>query len=228
MDILVLHSNNARNNVHYLDDAIVGKYKLLSFSFTNNIYNVTDYNNKIYINENGIDYTVTLDNGYYDTTDFVSHLSSKLDSSCAGTITVSLNTNTNKLTITNTLNFYFTFGTNTINSARRLMGFNASDNLIYSLSKTSDIPIDLNTCKNVFVNIVENNNKNVHGVKYFSSSLVINGVGNFGELVRYIDRDNFDQYINLKNTKSLKITTHDIDENDIELNSEYTIIFKKC
>lgn len=228
MDILVLHSNNARNDIHYLDDAIVGKYKLLSFSFTNNIFNVTDYNNKVYINENGTDITITLDNGYYDTTDFVSHLSTKLNASCVGSVTVAINNNTNKLTITNTLDFYFTFGTNTTNSARKLMGFNESDGLIYSLSKTSDVPIDLNTCKNVFVNIVENDNKNVQGVGYFNTSLVIHGIGNFGELVRYIDKDNFDQYIDLKNTKSLKITTHDIDENNIDLNSDYIIIFNKC
>lgn len=227
MNILVLNSNNARDNIHYLDEAIVGKYKLLSFVFTNNLHNVNDYNNKIYLNENGTNRVVTLTNGYYDTTDFVTHLATQLNLTLAGTVGVSLNNNTNKLTITNTLNYYFTFGTNTDNSARKLLGFNASDGSS-TTSHTSDIAIDLNTCKNVFINILENDSKNVNGVNYFNTSLVINGLGNFGELVRYIDKDNFDQYIHIKNTKSLKITTHDINENNIDLNSDYTIIFKKC
>ena len=36
----------------------VGNY--LSFQMTNNLFNVDDTNNKIYINENGTDKTITL------------------------------------------------------------------------------------------------------------------------------------------------------------------------
>ena len=57
---------------------------------------------------------------------------------------------------------------------------------------------------------------------------MINGNGGFGEIMRYIDNDNFHQYINLKNTKQLNITIHDKNENIINLNSEYCLILKKC
>ena len=128
MSLLLISSNNLTNNKLTLDYPIVGEYSLESFVFTNNIYNVTNDNNKVYFTENSVPLTTTLTNGYYDGEDFRSHLQTSMNATASGTITVSLDTNTNKLTISNsTHNFFFTFGTNTTNSARKLLGFNASD-----------------------------------------------------------------------------------------------------
>ena len=223
---LVLDSSNARNSVHYLPEPVRGQYKFVSFCFTNNIFNVNDSNNKIYLNENGSDLIGTLTNGSYDANELKTHLSTVLNSTMLGTVSIALDSNTNKFTITNSLNYYFTFGSNTTNSARKLLGFNESDGTNAS-SQTSDVPIDINTYKNLYINITENDHKNIYGENYFHTSLVVNGLGNFGESVRYIDRDNFNQCVNLKNTKSLKITIHDLQYNNIELNSEYSIIFEK-
>ena len=227
MRYLYLDSNKSNNNKFTLDDRISGEYKLTSFYFTNNVYNVNDNNNKIPFIENNISYTATLTNGYYDSSDFVSHLSTILNNEAIGTITITLDENTRKLTITDTLNIHFTFGSNTNNSGNKLMGFNETDGTA-NTTQVSENAIDLNSCKNIFINISENDDKNIIGTEYFDSSLIITGLGEFGEMVRYIDNDNFDQYIKMRNTKYLELNFHDSNNNEISLNSEYILILKKC
>lgn len=226
--LLCLKSSNLNtNNQWKLDKPITGLYKLVAFVSTNNMYNVNDTNNKIYLNESGNDLTAILTNGYYDAIDLRSEISSKLNSVCGGTVTVTFNSNVRKYTITNTNNFYFKFGSNTSNSARKLVGFNASDGS-NNTTHTSDNCIDLNTYKNVYINIKESDDRNIYGMNYFSTSLVVCGDGNFGELMRYKPNEHFDQYIKFsKSVKILKIRMHDADNNDINLNSEYSIILQK-
>lgn len=224
--ILYLDSQNSTNNSFKLDDPVHGIYKLLSFTCTNNLYNVNDYNNKIYINENGTDFTIILTNGYYDITDLQTHIEQRCNSSLNGTFTVSVDTNTNKFTFSNTLTFYFTFNTNTRNSARKLLGMNAVDGES-STSITSDIAIDLNTYKDIFINIKQNDDRNILSSNHFNTSFIVNGTGSFGEILRYINDDNFNQDAKFYNTKALTLRFHDINNNDIELNSEYQIILQK-
>jgi hypothetical protein len=228
MSKLYLHSDNARNNIHYLDENINGRYKLLSLVFTNHMYNITDNNNKIYLNENGSNITATLTNGYFDINDLKTNITTALNAVCSGTISLTVDDNTNKYTFTNdTYNFYFKFGTNTTNSARKLLGYSETDGS-NSSSQTSSNPIDLNTNKNIFLHIQENNRMDICGENYFSTSLIINGTGGFGEIFRYINDDNFCQYVDIKNTKMLQIKIHDIDYNSININSEYILILEKC
>ena len=227
MKILFLHSDKAFNNIFTLDKKIVGEYRLLSFVSTNNIYNVSDNNNKIYWTENSVDKITILTNGHYNYVDFKSHVSTQLNNTGSGTVSVTFNENTRKFTITDTLSIYFTFGTNTSNSARKLLGFNESDGTPSLFTQTSDTAIDLNPCKNIFINIKQDNHKNIEGIDFFNSSLVINGIGEFGEILRYIDVDNFYQITKFRQTKQLKVSFHDATNNSIELNSEYQIILLK-
>ena len=224
---LYLNSSDSSNNKYTLDEAIEGKWKLISFVFTNNIYNVTDNNNKIYVNENGIDYVVTLTNGYYTSSDLESELSSQLNSTLTGTVVVAFDDKTNKYTITNTITFYFKFGTNSNNSARKLIGCNGVDGTT-ATTQTSDNSIDLNPYKEIFINIEQNDDRNIFGVNYFNSSLYICGCGSNGELIRYKYNEHPTQYVKFKRTKKLEIRLHDSNNNDIELNSEYSMIIEKC
>lgn len=225
--ILFLHSSKATNNIFKLDKPIEGVYQLVSFVATNNIFNVNDYNNKVYWNENGTDFTTTLTNGYYNSSDFITHLDTQMTVSGSGSIGVTFNENTRKLTITDTLNFYFTFGTNTTNSARKLLGFSATNGSSAG-SQTSDICADLNTNKNVFISFQQDNNKFIHGIDFFDCSCIINGTGDFGEVIRYVNEDNFNQYVKFKKTKQLEVRFHDSSNNNIDLNSEYQILLEKC
>ena len=224
--MLYLHSDKSTNDTYTLDRAINGKYKLLSFVCTNNLFNVNDNNNKIYFNENGTDRIATLTNGNYDINDLKTECITALNDVASGTFNITIDSLTRKYTFTSTNNFGFTFGTNTSNSGRKLIGMNASDDT-QSLTHTSDTSIDLNTHKNILIDISENDDKNVIGVDYFDTSLVINGLGVFGDMIRYIDNDNFHQYIKVKNTKKLKLRFHDSNNETIDLNSEYIIIFDK-
>ena len=227
---LFLDSRLATNNKFKLDNYISGTWKLLSFSFTNNIFNVNNTNNKIYFTEVSTARTATLTNGNYDMNELKTEIQTAINNVASATFSVSLDTKTNKYTFTNgsSASFYFTFATNTSNSARKLLGFNANDGTT-STSQTSDIPVDLNTYQNIFVKITEDDNRDILGLSFFTSSLVINGIGSFSDIVRYNNNDNFDQYVRFhKNTKTLTLKIHDLNNNDIDLNSDYSIILQKC
>ena len=224
--LIFLHSDKSNNNVFKLDKKIQGYYQLKSFVATNNLYNVTDNNNKIYVNENGNDITITLTNGYYYASDLKTHLQTQMNNAMTGTVTVSLNDNTYKFTITNTLLFSFEFLSNTTNTARKLIGFNA-ENKFHALTQTSDVPIDLNPCKNIFITFTQDDNRGVEGIDFFNCSLVVNGNKDFGDVLRYVDVDNFTQTVKFKNTKIINVSFHDASNNNIDLNSEYQIILKK-
>ena len=226
--LLLIDSNDLNNNNELtFDNKIKGIYELESFAYTNNIYNVDDNNNKVYINENSSDLTATLTNGYYDSNDFKTHLQTQMNAVCTGTISITLDDNTGKLTITNdTHNFYFTFATNTTSTARKLMGFNQSDGTNAS-SQTSDNPIDVNTHKCFFVNIEENDDKNIDGPSYFNTSLMIQASGSFGETSRYIKNDNFKQYVKFRNEKKIKFKIHDKNNNILNLNSQWLLLLSQ-
>ena len=224
---LIIHSaKNASNNVATLDNPINGVWKLISFKMTNNLFNVNDTNNKLYINENGSNFTVTLTNGYYDMSELKTMLTSAINNVISGTISITSDSNTRKFTFTNTLNFGFTFSTNTSNSGRKLIGMNATDDS-QATSHTSDIPIDLNTYKNIFLNVSQDDNNDVFSSSYFNSSLIIHGSGSFGDAYTFVSDDNFHQYVRFRNTKKLEFRFHDIENNTIDLNSDYTILFQK-
>jgi hypothetical protein len=227
-ELLLLDSLKSTNNVFTLNKPISGYYLLRCFVCTNNIYNVTDYNNKIYINENSNNLTATLTNGYYDINDLKTNITTAMNAVCSGTISITIDSNTNKYTFTNdTYNFYFTFNTNTTNTARFLLGFNATDGS-NNTTQTSNNPININTNPSFFINILENDDKNITSTDYFDTSLFINGTGTFGEILKYINNDNFDQYIKIQNpTKKITISFHDNNNNPIVLNSQYIIIFEE-
>ena len=224
--LLILHSDKSNNNVFTLDNRIVGDYQLKSFVATNNLYNITDLNNKIYVGENDTNITITLTNGYYYASDLKTHLQTKMNEVMTGTISVSFDEITNKFTITDTIVFSFDFLANTTNSARKLIGFNEK-NTSQSLTHVSDIPIDLNPHKNIFITITQDDNRSLEGIDFFNCSFVVNGHKDFGDVLRYVDIDNFTQIVKFKNTKKINVSFHDASNNNIDLNSEYQIIFRK-
>lgn len=225
MSKLLLFGDNS--NIWKLDKTIGGKYKLISFIFTNNIFNVNDTNNQVYFTDSTTSRVGTLTNGYYDFTDIQSNLQTAMNDASTDTFTVSGDTKTNKLTITSASNFRFTFGTNTTNTSRKLLGFTATDGS-NNTTQTSNICVDLNPYKQIFINVIQNDNRDIDGINYFNTSLIINGIGNFGDIVRYVPNDNFDQYVQFnRGTKQLEIKIHDSNNNNVNLNSEYSILFQK-
>ena len=227
MSKLYLHSTNSTNNVFNLDKKINGTWKLLSFNMTNNLYNVDNTNNKIYIDEGGTDREITLANGFYDINSLKTELTTALNNICTGTFTITINSNTRTYIFTSTANFGFAFGSNTSNTGRKLIGMSETDDT-QTTSHSSDIPIDLNRHKNIFIRINEEDNNDVFSVSYFNTSLAINGNGTFGDSYTFVSDDNYNQYIRFKqNTKKISLNFHDMNNNTIELNSDYGILFEK-
>ena len=226
MSKLYLNSSKATNNVFKLDKPISGTWKLLSFQMTNNLFNVDDTNNTLYINENGIDRVITLTNGFYDINSLQTELTTAINNIASGTFTITSNSNTRQYTFVSTSNFGFTFGSNTNSSARKLIGMNETDDS-QALTHTSDIPIDLNKHKNLFIRISEDENTDVFSLSFFDTSLAINGTGSFGDMYRFDSDDNYNQYVRFRDTKKLEFKFHDIDNNVLDLNSDYVILFEK-
>ena len=226
MSLLLIESSDLTNNQIKFDNPIKDRYELVAFSFTNNIYNVNDRNNQVYITENTTDYTIPLTNGFYNAEDLREHLQTRMNAVASGTYTITLDENTNKFNISSTITFYFTFGTNTSNSARLLLGMNETDQST-SITQSSDNPIDLNDDKCFYININENDDKNIEGITFFNTSFMIQATGNFGEKSTYNNSDNFKQQVKFRNIKTLTFKIHDRNMNTIDLNSEWLMVLKK-
>jgi len=95
-------------------------------------YNVNNNNNKIYFDENGTDRTGTLTNGDYSAADLAAEIVVAMDAAGGNDYACTNDSKTYKFTFTklgtgDNVNFHFTWGTNTSNSARILLGFTAVD-----------------------------------------------------------------------------------------------------
>lgn len=93
-------------------------------------YVVDTHNQNIYFQENGVDVNAVLTPGFYNATDLATEIESVMNAAGANTYSVTNNTLTYTFTIARTagaVTFNFTWGTNTSNSARKLMGFSAAD-----------------------------------------------------------------------------------------------------
>ena len=124
-----------------------GKYYLFSGVFGNSFFNVNNYNNKIYFKEGSTDLTATLTTGFYNSTNILPNIKSALETislaSGAGlTYTCTLNSTTNKITITvSSGTFQMLMGTNTVNSAKYLIGY--TNDTTSQTVLTADYPLNL-------------------------------------------------------------------------------------
>ena len=175
--IIIIQSTNTIGNITTLDETIKGKYKLSLFTSNNNFYNVNDFNNKVYVNVNSTDYTITLTNGFYTPSTFISYLGNALTTATGETFTITKNDTTRKFTTTCSVSFQYTFATNTQNSASQLIGVNADTTS--STSYTSSNTWDLSPIKLIFCNIHQDKNK-IFNTNMISSSCVISTDSEFG------------------------------------------------
>ena len=126
-------------------DNVIG-FRLIKATIPSPPYNVTNNNNKVIVNFNGSDETITLVNGFYTNVSLGAELETKLKTINTN-FSVTFTSLTKKYTITNSSsNFYFKWKTNSENNksyAYKLFGFNNLENTS-SASITSDNISDLN------------------------------------------------------------------------------------
>lgn len=208
---------------------INGYYAINKIIMTNNFYNVSSNNNQIYFTDSVTSRIGTISPGFYvNNTDYCTAIKSAMDTaSGVNTYTVTIDDN-NKLTIAqNAATYSFSFSTNTLNSANKIMGFNQTDTSL-TLSKTSDNPIDLNYPKVFFIDISSNHIVNTYVTTLFSFSFMIPNNAVFGSLISYEDNDNTSLYINFRNTRDFFIKFYDEYGKQISLNgSEYILILRR-
>ena len=212
--------NDNETNSYRQNEDMKGHYKLLSFQVSNSLYNINSNNNQFILTETSTQNTITLENGNYTPNDLSTEIKTQLDTTFTPSIyTVSYSDITGKYGISNgnsdTLKIEFT---GLSNPCHNELGFSNSDIVIGTLI-TSTKPIDLNSIKNIFIQVDEDRNKVYQGQNFFRTSLRVPVNNLFGNLINFTpEHDNEDQSILIEHpTKVLNIQFYDKDLNLLQL-----------
>ena len=225
----ILKSSDVSNNVINTIEVFDGIYKLHSFSFTNNLYNITSNNNILPYQQGASYYAIELTQQFANGTDIASDIQTKLNAIPSANVSVSYDSNTSKFTITNTTSFYLKFGDVTLNTCSELLGF-SNTNTTDGLSVTSTTTADLIPFKQIYINIEQDTFKNIKNENYTENTFLISGSCNFSDNFTYISKENDinPQICNFKATKRLKISFYnEKDENISPQNWLLTLIQNK-
>lgn len=139
------HSTSTADFCVNLPFVVKGNWVLRQGIFPNSFYNVDSRNDKVYfVDSAAAPQAVSLEHGYYTTGTLAAALKTAMDTA-AGTYTVTHSTVTGKLTVSvDAGTFYFTWGTNSENSAASLLGFSQVDGA-GAASHVGERPIQLAT-----------------------------------------------------------------------------------
>ena len=216
-----------------LHKALAGEYVVESFVMTDRLYNVSNSNNKVYVNSyNGAtasNHTLTLTNGYYSETQLRDELSMKLNQISGNTYTVTYDNKTSKYTITETSGdtFKFTFKDNTANSARKLLGFSET-NTTYNSTHTSDLAVDLCPQKIIYCNIEEVGRKHIETTVHTHTDLYFTTNSSYGGVIRYTCEECVQNIHFLKTPKRIHYRFHTLEGENIDFNGiEWVIVLHK-
>lgn len=127
------------------NEVMSGTYSLCAIALPITYHNVNSTNSTIYWTDTGGARSCQLPSGFYSSYNpFIAAVAAAMTANGAGTVTCTVSSLTNTLTVTNTVPFQFTFGTNQINSAATLMGFNG-DSATSALNQVGTKIINLAT-----------------------------------------------------------------------------------
>lgn len=152
-----------------------GRYRVYSLILPFYDYHVSSTNNQVYYTDSGGAQVATIPEGYYSGTTLASALKTIMDAESGPVYTVAYGESSKKLTFTPASgNLHFTFGTNTSNSAARLLGFDASDGSA-AASQTGDNPVQLRRAEYLRLDLSGRTDINVITGKnrYFSTLIPI-------------------------------------------------------
>ena len=215
--MICIRSENKNGNIIQLDEQINGEFQLQRFIFTNNLYNVNNYNNIIYINVGSTDYQIPVPNGFYTYDSIISVLQTALLNGTGTLFTITFDYNSRKFTFTAPSTFKFTFSTNTNNSIGDFLGFD--EDTVNNTTQTSNKTVDFNSIKIIFAQIEEDENK-TSLTNYLQSSFFIHAQGsNFGNVISYPQNvSDYTPILQFSNINRLKINFYDINNNKININ----------
>lgn len=220
-----------------LDDLIEGAYELESATFSNNIYNVNQYNNlfSIDINLGGPSFFLDpLTPGFYSGQEIAALINAT--ASYAIYFTASFDDKTNKFTLTKGTSvnpFTILFGDTSIGT---LLGWGDTQLLVTGTASVTTFVApscaDLIPIKQIFIIIEEDSNKDINGQGYFRASLTLRNTHNsaFGGIFLYEPRTEKGYQEVLFQRKTREITWRMYDErfNPIDFcGNEVTLMLSK-
>ena len=150
-----------------LHETLSGRYQLMSIQLPVTYFTLNSTNNQVYWND-GSDRVCSLTHGYYSSMATVAaEVAAKMTAAGAGTVTCAVSTLTNVISITNTVPFVMTFGSNTLNSAADVLGF-SSDNVAAATTKSGSRTMNLSTTTSYNFQISNTSSafKTVNGMNY--------------------------------------------------------------
>lgn len=221
-------SGNFRLNNYY---PIVGQYRVHNIQIPRTNYNVNSTNNLIYfIDADAVNYTATITPGSYTSSTLASAIVSAMEAQSAQTYTVTFSSTTGKYTfVPGSGNISFLFASNTTNSARYILGFNAEDTTpASSVTSTNSIDLSYTPSVSIFINECLDSNYGLFKEQGSEYSIYVPFVQSYGS---YTDLQTNDiaQKIILRNTKSLNIKLLDHDNNQIDLNGvDFEFLLTPC
>lgn len=209
-------NSNLRENASttYPSDCIIhsnltlgGRYALKSILLPITYHNVNANNNTIYFTDTGGARTCQLPIGYYSQLpDFAAAVATAMTAAGAGVVTCSVSSRTNVLTVTNTVAFSFTFGSNKANSAGRLMGIVADTATALSQSGSQTMNLNSTSCYNF---IIDGASSEVVGMDGSRCTFKIPATTATPNEVYYEPSEQFPIIFTLTSTKVLRIRIMD-------------------
>ena len=215
----IIKSSDASNGVINLNNKLEKELELHSFTFLNDIYNISSNNKILPYEEVAISSNIELTEQFTNGTDLATHIQTKINDISAGTCSVSFDANTSKFTITNTVDFKFNFSSYGDGTCDTVLGFDDSD-LSYSTLHTSDKQANLTSFECLYIDFKNDSNKYCIDESHTNHSFIINCNSDFGDKCEYISKVNdFEpQKIKLKQTNRIEIKFYDQDNNELTLN----------
>lgn len=217
------NSTSSSNFQIRLPQVFSGKYLVNHIAFPNSLLNViTGFNDIVYTSVGN----VTLDEGRYTASTLASHVQTKLQALNAN-FTCGYSSTNEVFTISYNTNFTLNWGTNTVASARKLLGFSANDTTS-ATSASSDQQIDLAPIKSVVIRIDEcNPNVYTSSIGDNPSNIYVAVREAFGDVINQT-RSEIIQHITLRRTNTLNIKVYDNNGNIISLRGlDWEILLSK-
>lgn len=196
----------------------VNSVELLSFNCPLTMYNVNSSNNTIYFND-GSARSVVLPPSNYDVYALIAAIKVAMESVSALTFTVTYSDQTLKITVTGSLAFSFTFGTNTSYSASKIIGFNNA-NTSSSVTQTGNNAINLSIPLYIMIKVDGFSSSIKSSNPYDNATFVVSTVGNNSDILTWTPGSFYQQRVLSfnDNVSDLRVVLRDYNNTQIDLN----------
>ena len=190
-------------------DVLHGRYRLQHLMLPVTYFNVSATNNKVYFSDTTGAHVATLTPGYYNAfSSLATEVATQMTSAGNGTVTCAVSSSTNLLTVSNTENFSFTFGTHIANSAAVLMGFIGNS----AADATSQVAVrTMNLSELLYINfsISEAASDGVRSTDGHSYTFSVPAAATVPNLYLYEPSEQNPVILNLNSTRSLTVRIYD-------------------